>query len=164
MASTVPAWRERAAGWLAVRIVPGILTLLSVGAVVYLAIRSTQKVQPSASEAGLVTLVATVTSLMGSAFFARIGRADPRQARSAVRRLLEIGQPLAKRLERMEPLMAGGTTEALTIESRALAVEVVAALRGLEGSIAEWNAIHEHTLAEVMAEQSEIHGVMAGDE
>jgi hypothetical protein len=137
--------------------------LVSIAAVVYLAVRSTQTTQPAWPEAALFTLVATGTSLLGTWSFARIGRAEPRQANSAVRRLLEIGQPLGQRLQRIEPLMDGSNDAALLLEARSLAVEVEAALRGLEGSIAEWNAIHPHTLADVMAEQEEIHDRMMGD-
>ena len=164
MARAKPSWKERAPEWLGARIVPALLTLASIGAVVYLAVRSTQKGQPTAPEAGLLTLVATATSLLGAWFFARIGRADPRQARSAVWRLLEVGQTLGERLRRIEPLMGGGQDATFTLEARSLAVEVAAALRGLEGSIAEWNAIHKYTLDDVMSEQDAIHSMMAGEE
>lgn len=164
MARTRPGWKARAPGHVRARIVPALLTLASIGAVVYLAVRSTQKAQPTAAEAGLLTLVATATSLLGAWFLARIGRADPRQARSAVWRLLVIGQTLGKRLHRIDPLMGGGDEDTFVLETRALCVEVAAALPGLEASIGEWNAIHKYTLDDVISEQDQIHGMMAGEQ
>jgi hypothetical protein len=164
MVNKKPKWQVRAAQWLGARVFAFAFTIVSIAAIVYLAVRSTQKFQPSASEAAFVTLFATVTSLFGTAFFARIGRADPRQARSAVRRLLEIGLPLGKRLQRMDPLMGGGKDAEFIAEARSLAIEVEGALRGLQGSIAEWNSIHRYTLHEVMEEQAEIRAAMEPQE
>lgn len=80
------AWR-----WLRPRVLPALLLLGGLTLAILLAYRSQQPVPLTATEAAFLTLSASALNIAAGIGFARIGRADPTLARSAVRRLLNIG-------------------------------------------------------------------------
>src|SRR3954470_11095749 len=78
--------------WAAARARATMLMLAGVGILVWTAYRTPQ---PTPGEMALLALFASLFNIWGGADFASIGRADPKYARSAVRRLYSIGANLA---------------------------------------------------------------------
>jgi len=88
--------------WLRPRLVPALLILSGVGIAALIAYRSGQDEPPSAAESAFLVLASSALSIAGAAMFARIGRADPRHARSAVRRLISIGRDAGLATQQLE--------------------------------------------------------------
>ncbi len=80
--------------WLRARAGAITLVLAGIGILVWTAYRSPQ---PSPNEMAMLALLAAVFNVWGGAEFAKIGRADPKHARSAVRRINNIGRNLQLR-------------------------------------------------------------------
>jgi len=123
---------------------------MSVLAVVYLAVRSTQPTAQTAAEAGLVAFVATVANILGSVAFARVGTVTPQHARSSVRRLLTLARSLATQYTRMTTVIADGNDRSTAIQARIMTAEVESALLTLRDAINDWNEVHGEALAEVL--------------
>ena len=86
-------WARPRAPW-AVTIAAG------VAVTVFLAVRSTGKSPPSDAENAALIAIAAGLNIIGASGLTRIGRADPRHARSAVRRLISVGTTVATAQER----------------------------------------------------------------
>jgi hypothetical protein len=131
--------------------IPGIvLSLLAVGIVAYSAIRSTQPSPPTLAEAVVLQVSAAVAGLSGGIVFGRIGRADPRHARSAVRRLVTIGRNVGLIEMRIQASLASSDKNQISSNNRA-AAEVVSAVKlQIYDSILDWKDVHESAVDDLV--------------
>jgi hypothetical protein len=119
----------------------------------YLAFRASSKSPPSAAEATYLTLFATITNLLAVGAWARVGRADPAHARSAVRRLFSIGQALTRTSQALERAIASGTPARVNQQAQVTLEEVSMAIFLVSDSIADWNEVHSEALREVLRDR-----------
>jgi Co/Zn/Cd efflux system component len=136
--------------WLARRWIGLVLTAVSIAAVVYLAVRSTQSTPPSGTEAAFVTFFAAATNLLGVFAFSRVGTVSPQHARSSVRRLVTIARALTARYQNVSTTLDSGTEREKLIGASVLAAEVGTAILGITDAINDWNDVHPEALAEVL--------------
>lgn len=136
--------------WIQRRAVGLILIVTSILAVGYLAWRSTQPTPLPAAEAGIFSLIAGATNILGAFAFSRIGAASPQHARSSVRRLRTLARILATRYDTMNTVLAAGKDRASVVQAQIMTAEVGAAVLGLTDAINDWNEVHAEALAEVL--------------
>ncbi len=136
--------------WIQRRLVGLILIATSILAVGYLAWRTTQPTPASAGEAGIFTLIAGATNILGAFAFSRIGAVSPQHARSSVRRLRTLANILATRYDTMNTTLASGKDRTTIIQAQIMTAEVGAAVLGLTDAINDWNEVHAEALAEVL--------------
>jgi len=107
---------------------------------------------PSAAEYGIVVFFSSVLNILGGAGFTRIGHANPSHARSAVRRLITIGQNINQaRAILGEQSVIGDGSDHLG----AAAAILQATEPHLENAISDWNEVHPEALSEVLAGRKE---------
>ena len=135
--------------WLRPRAVPGLLLLGGVALAIVVAYRSQQKVPPTATEAAFLVLSSSALNFAAGIGFSRIGRADPTLARSAVRRLMNIGKGIGACLRDLSEVSGGpesdGNTSVQVSVGRLeqMAPDVVDAIQ-------DWNEVHPEALREVL--------------
>jgi hypothetical protein len=124
----------------------------------YIAIRSGDAVQPKADEYAVLVFASAALSAAGGAGFARIGRADPRHARSAVRRLITAGRTVRLARQTLE----ADRDDMLHIRS---ATDLLATVEAqLRDGIRDWNDVHSEALREVVSrEESETQDLLADE-
>lgn len=141
-------WRRQAWTWLRPRVVPIVLLVVGVGLALFVAYRSQGEEPPSAAEAAFLALSSSVLSIFAGSGFARIGRADPTLARSAVRRLFRIGVGVRDSVERLDSSGHDEPTSAIAETVGRLSTLIPV----LNDAIQDWNEVHPEALREVMAQ------------
>lgn len=137
--------------WLRPRAIPGLLLIGGVALAVVVAYRSQQEVPPTRTEAAFLVLSSSALNFAAGIGFSRIGRADPTLARSAVRRLLNIGNGIGACLRDLaevtgKPESDGNTSAQVSVgRLEQIAPDVVAAIQ-------DWNEVHPEALREVLEE------------
>ena len=126
------------------------MTVLSLITIGYLAFRASSKSPPSALEATYLTLFATVANLLAVGAWARIGRADPAHARSAVRRVFSIGQAWTRTAQGLEQAMASGQPARISQQAKVTLEEVSMATFLVQDAISDWNEVHSEALVEIL--------------
>jgi hypothetical protein len=138
--------------WLRPRILPSFLIAGGVAVAAFIAYRSGAEEPVTRAESASLVVAASALNVAGAALFARIGRADPKHARSAVRRLLTVGRMLGETQVRIEDETSQerGTSKEFI---EAVHTELEYSKRHLRDAIDDWNDIHREALREVLAEQ-----------
>lgn len=136
--------------WLRPRVLPAVLVVVGIGILTWLGIP--RKTPLTRSEAAVLVLASSALNVAGGAVFGRIGRADPRHARSAVRRLLSLGQVLARAQERLRD--SQGETSGSAAPSQIVEAELEDSLAQIKDAINDWNDVHTEALREVVEESA----------
>lgn len=138
---------------------PWTLTIgAGVAVTIFLAVRSADQTPPSAAENAALVAIAAGLNIVGASGLSRIGRADPRHARSAVRRLISVGSTLATAQERLARARRG--EDDLRAAVTTAEAELVSIRPHLMDSVRDWNDVHNEALREVaQGETSEIEGL-----
>jgi hypothetical protein len=144
--------------WWRPRVIPLTLFVVGVGLAVFTAYRAQQPAPLTAAEAAFLTLASSFISIAAGATFARIGRADPTLARSAVRRLLNIGQAINDCTEQLGDKTHGG--DAASIREAAISCEARMGMlrREVSAAVQDWNEVHPEALVEVLASVESVRG------
>jgi Co/Zn/Cd efflux system component len=138
-------WPHRLAGFF--------LALINLGAVAYLAYKSTQPAAPpSVEQVVAITLIAFLANVISAFAFSRIGHVNADFARSSVRRLVTIARELRNRHEAMAAAIQGGTDRVILIEARVMHASVEGAIHGLTDAVEDWNEVHREALREVLSD------------
>lgn len=125
--------------WLKPRAVPSLLAALSFFSLGYVAYRGLDENQLSAGEHGAY---ATITALFGVSAgfrFGKIGRVEPKHARSAVRTLIGIGRDLARAGDLLQDSL--GKAAAGQVRELLYSTE-----RSVTYAIEDWIDVHEEAL------------------
>lgn len=138
---------ETAFRWIGARVGATMLVVAGVSILVWTAYRSPQ---PSPSEMALLALFASAFNVWGGAQFAKIGKADPKHARSAVRRLLSIGQTLNLAGGSLQEAISQQDDFRIAVDARILVRQVDAAQLQLFDAIGDWDDVHPEALREVL--------------
>lgn len=142
-------WWTRSWRWLRPRLLPSVLLIVGVGLALFVAYRSQQPVPPTATEVAFLALSSSLLSIFAGSTFARIGRADPTLARSAVRRLLNVGRGMGSSISDLQTAVESEEGISLVHESigrlTALLPEVLDATQ-------DWKEVHPEAVREVLAE------------
>lgn len=121
----------------------------SVAVTVWLGIRSASKEPPTLAESSVYVVFASVLQIAGGVTFAKVGRADPTHARSAVRRLhrMAVGAHSARIIvEQAEGQPAAKQQKALGEISVHLSYIEESAVDAIE----DWNEFHRDALAKIL--------------
>lgn len=140
--------------WLRPRIGAGLIIAGGVVATVWLAIRAQDtEEQLGGSEAAYLALISSVLNVGGATLLARLGRADPSHARSAVRRLLDIirmvqsaGQDLDKASRNAN---VGNVVGVVAAQRAIVSIQVQ-----LGTAVKDWNDVHPEALREIVDEST----------
>jgi hypothetical protein len=137
-------------GWVKPRTIPAGLILLGVMVLAWSAFLRTQSTPLSATEAVLLVVLSSFFNIFGGAAFGRIGRADPKHARSSVRRLLTIGRTLTISEDRLTYAIQSGDPSRINAEASSAAMELRLLREHLADAIRDWNDVHPEALREVI--------------
>jgi hypothetical protein len=141
--------REALWAWLGPRWLPAVLVIAGIAGAAWIGYRSRSSTPPTATEASLLVVISGTLNIAGAALFAKVGRADPRHARSAVRRLLSVGQTLAVAHEELAQTSPMGKPELQTV-AQVVDAHILDATREIRSAIEDWNDIHGEALREVL--------------
>jgi hypothetical protein len=141
--------------WLQPRILPGLLLAIGLGIAVFLGYRSQQKTPPTASEAAFLILATFLLNVAAAGLFSRIGKAEPKHARSAVRRLISIGRAVVLAREALSDGVTSGNAQELRNKVWFAEGLLEPAEQDLLDAIEDWNDIHREALREVRREIQE---------
>lgn len=133
--------------WLTARAGATMLVAAGVGILVWTAFRSPQ---PNPSEMALLALFASAFNVWGGAQFAKIGKADPKHARSAVRRLLSIGQALNLAAASLQEAISQQDEPRIAVDAPILVSQAEAVQLQLFDAIGDWDDVHPEALREVL--------------
>jgi hypothetical protein len=120
--------------------------LALLGWISYRANQKAPAVPPSATEYAVIALVSSALTIAGGAIYGRIGRADARHARSAVRRLVGVGRTVRSARTRLEvmqdardmrPAALAATAELMTVET------------AIGDAILDWRDVHSEALRDI---------------
>lgn len=98
----------------------------------------------------LLALLASAFNTWGGAQFAKIGKADPNHARSAVRRLYTLGQALSVATDSVRDSVQGDEADRLAETAQVLVSQVDSAQLHLLDAIGDWSDVHPEALREVL--------------
>jgi hypothetical protein len=110
----------------------------------------------------LLALFASFFNIWGGAQFARIGKADPKHARSAVRRLYTLGGSLIVASDDLKEAVAAGDDQKVVQCAYVLVSQVEAAQAHLLDAIGDWDDVHPEALREVLRGQQLAQQARAG--
>lgn len=136
--------------WIGARVRPTALVAAGVGILAWSAFSSPL---PNPSQTARLNLLAAVFNVWGGAEFARIGRADSKHARSAVRRLFSVGASLGTANDTLREAVADGEPERVLSESRVMISQVESVQRHLFDAIGDWDDVHTEALSDVLRGQ-----------
>jgi hypothetical protein len=132
-----------------VRVQGSLLLLLGLGLLVWAGVLSvTTAHPPSTPELVVLLLGAAIAQSLGGATLGRIGHVDGDKAKSAVRRLLQVGRTASLLRGHITSALQRGTSDALR-EAVIRADEGLDSISGtVTDAIKDWNDIHPEALAE----------------
>jgi len=154
----VADWLVSLARWLRPRLLPSILIAAGIGVGAFIAYRSRQHFPPTAPEDSFLVFTSSALNVGGAYLFSRVGRADPRHARSAVRRLLTIGRTVGIAADRLAQGMPSGRPNAVRDAAIEAHAYLVAAQEALGDSLQDWNDVHKEALREVLEAEKQDEG------
>jgi len=128
---------------------------VGVGLTVVLAFLSQEKEPPTAGTAAFFVFASALSTLAAATLYSRIGRADPRHARSAVRRLVTTGTELAIVVEELEAARVANNIQALRAAVLASTGRLHASQLNLLDAIRDWEEFHREALRGLVPEEEE---------
>jgi hypothetical protein len=132
--------------------VPSLLIAFGIGVAALLAYRGSQPSTPTSTEAAFLVLASSALNIAGAALLARIGRADPRHARSALRRLLSVGRDAGKATAELQLAIESEDAEHLRLTAASVHAHLESVQLHLSDAMLDWNDVHREALREVVRE------------
>ena len=145
--------------WVTARLGATMLIVAGVGILVWTAFRSPQ---PTPGEIALLDVFASFFNIWGGAQFASIGKADPRHARSAVRRLYTVGTSLTAASDHLEAAIERGDEQQVLERALVMLSQVESARRQLIDAMDDWEDVHSEALREVRRTQARVESAREG--
>lgn len=142
---------SKAWAWLRPRVLPTLLVLLGVGALAWISVRATDPVPPSAPEQAILVLVSSALNISGGALYARIGRAYPQHARTALRNLRTVGRTVSLAINEIDFEIEAATKD-VPMPSRIVRAYLETVKLHLADSMQAWNEVHPEALRQLMDE------------
>ena len=136
--------------WASPRLIPTILILLGLAIAVWGAYLTPQ---PPPGQLAFLQLLASAFNILGAVQFARIGKADPKHARSAVRRLYTVGVSLTVASEGLKSALETQDRQKTAECVQVILSQVEAAQRHLIDAVTDWEDVHPQALREVRRAQ-----------